>query len=147
MSTEANKATIRRFIEEMLNAQQLEVAGDLFTADYIDHDSDDPDGRPSGIEGAKAEVGAFLSAFPDIKVNIDDLVAEGDKAIVRGSFSGTQRGDFFGIPATGKSVNVWVWQTYRLVDGKIAEGWLHVDRLALLQQLGVIPAPGQAVAS
>ena len=146
MSTEAQKAVVRRFVEEMLNGQNLAVAEELFTADFVDHDADDPAGRLSGIDGARAEVGAFLSAFPDMRVTTDQIVAEGDTVVYRGQVSGTHSGDFFGIPATGKQFSVWVWQTFRLEGNKIAEAWLHIDRLGLLQQLGVVPMPGQAVA-
>ena len=146
MSTESQKAVVRRFVDEMLNRQDLAVAEQLFTPDFVDHDADDPDGRRSGVEGARAEVGAFLRAFPDMRVSTDQLIAEADTVVYRGRVSGTHTGDFFGIPATGKPFSVWVWQTFRLEGDKIAEAWLHIDRLGMLQQLGVVPMPGQPVA-
>ena len=145
MSTETQKAVVRRFVEEMLNRQNLAVAEELFTADFVDHDADDPDGRRSGVDGARAEVGVFLSAFPDMRVTADQLIAEGDTVVYRGTVSGTQTGEFFGIPATGNRFSVWVWQTFRFEGDKIAEAWLHIDRLGMLQQLGVVPTPGQPV--
>ena len=145
MSSEAQKAVVRRFVEEMLNGQNLVVAEELFTADFVDHDADDPDGHVSGVEGARAEVGVFLTAFPDMRVTTDQVIAEGDTVVYRGTVTGTQTGEFFGIPPSGKQVRVWVWQTFRFEGDKIAEAWLHIDRLGLLQQLGVIPAPGQPV--
>jgi steroid delta-isomerase-like uncharacterized protein len=146
MSVDQNKTVVRRFYDEMLSGHDLSVAGDLFTADFIDHDPDDPQGRLSGVEGAAEEVGAYIAAFPDMQVSVDDLFAEGDRVAVRGTLQGTHRGAFAGIPPTGKSVTVPAIQTFRLVDGKIAEAWLSIDRLGMLQQLGVIPAPGQPVA-
>jgi steroid delta-isomerase-like uncharacterized protein len=144
MSTEQNKAVVRRFYDEMLSRHILDVAADLFTADFIDHDPDDPDGRVSGIEGAKEEVGVYISTFPDMTVSVDDIFAEGDRVAVRGTLRGTHNGALAGIPPTGKSVVVPAMQTFRMVDGKIAEAWLSIDRLAMLQQIGAIPAPPPA---
>ncbi len=144
MSTEQNKAVVRRFYEEMLSRHQLAVAGELFTDDFVDHDPDDPEGRVSGIEGAKEEVGVYIAAFPDMEVSVDDLFAEGDRVAVRGTLRGTHAGALAGIPPTGKAVTVPAIQTFRLVDGKIAEAWLSIDRLAMLQQIGALPAPARA---
>ena len=146
MSSEQQKAVVDRFVTEMLNGQNLAVAEELFTADFVDHDADDPEGRVSGVDGARAEVGAFLTAFPDMHVRTDQVISEGATVIYRGTVSGTHTGDFFGIPPSGQSMSVWVWQAFRFEGDKIAEAWLHIDRLSLLQQLGVIPAPGQPVA-
>lgn len=144
MSTEQNKATVRRFYEEMLTRHNLDVAGELFTADFVDHDMDDPEGRASGIEGAKAEVGAYIAAFPDMEVIVDDLFAEGDRVAVRSTLRGTHNGPLAGIPPTGKPVKAAALQTFRMVDGKIAEAWLSIDRLVMLQQIGALPAPTSA---
>lgn len=145
MSVEANKQVVRRFIEEMLTQQDLEVAADLFTEDFIDHDADDPDGRLSGVDGARAEVAVFHTAFPDMRVTAHELIAEGDRVALRGELAGTNTGPLFGMPATGRAARVPAWQIYRLHDSKIAEAWLNIDRLSLLQQLGVIPMPEPAV--
>lgn len=140
MSIEQNKGTVRRFYEEMLSGHDLEVAEELFTEDFVDHDPEDPEGRPSGIEGAKEEVGAYIAAFPDMRVSVDDLFGEGDRIVVRGTLRGTHEGAFAGIPPTGKAATVPTMQTFRMVDGKIAEAWLSIDRLGMLQQLGMMPA-------
>jgi steroid delta-isomerase-like uncharacterized protein len=146
--SEANKAIVRRFCEDMLTAHNLEVSGELFTDDFIDHAPDDPrEGRRSGVEGAKREVAVFTDGLPDIVVRVDDLFAEGDRVVLRATVTGTHTGTFVGIPPTGKSVNVKAIQIFRFTDGKIAEAWLEIDRLSLLQQLGVIPAPGEPVAA
>jgi steroid delta-isomerase-like uncharacterized protein len=146
MSIEQNKAVVRRFYDEMLSRHDLSVAVELFTEDFIDHDPEDPDGRLSGVEGAKEEVAAYINAFPDMQVSVDDLFAEGDRVVVRGTLRATHNGEFAGIPPTGKSVNIVAIQTFRLVDGKIAEAWLSIDRLGMLQQLGVMPGASPAVA-
>ena len=146
MSTEQNKATVRRFYQEMLSQHNLAVADELFTDDFVDHDPDDPEGRLSGVAGAKEEVGVYIAAFPDMQVSIDDLFAEGDRVAVRGTLRGTHQGELAGIPPTARAVTVPAIQTFRLVDGKIAEAWLSIDRLGMLQQIGAIPAPAQPVA-
>src|SRR5437016_5838121 len=142
MTADANRAVVQRFVSEMLSRHQLDVAAELFTPDFVDHDADDPQGRVSGVEGARAEVGVYVKAFPDMHVDIDALVAEGDLVFMRGRLRGTHRGDMpCGLSATGREIEVWAWQSYRLVDCKIAEAWLHIDRLSLLQQLGAMAAP------
>jgi predicted ester cyclase len=142
MSIAANKAVVQRFAEQMLSQHQLGVAADLFTPDFVDHDADDPDGRVSGVDGAMAEVGVYVTAFPDMRVDIDALLAEGDLVFMRARLRGTHRGELpGGLAATGQPVDVWAWQTFRLVDGKIAEAWLNIDRLRLMQQLGALPLP------
>jgi steroid delta-isomerase-like uncharacterized protein len=146
MSTEANKAIIRRLIDEVVSGHRLKVAEELIAADAIDHDVDDPEGRVAGFAGAQAEIGTFLQAFPDLHATIDDLIAEDDRVVLRARATGTHKGEFLGLPATGKPFTVWVWQTFRVVNGKVAESWLFIDRLGLMQQLGAIPAPAQAPA-
>jgi predicted ester cyclase len=122
MTTDANKAVVRRFVSEMLSQHRLDVAAELFTPDFVDHDADDPQGRRSGVDGAKAEVGVYVEAFPDMQVDIDALVAEGDLVFMRGRLRGTHRGALpGGLAATGRPIDVWAWQTFRLVDGRIAE--------------------------
>ena len=83
----------------------------------------------------------FLAAFPDLHVTIEDVVAEGDRVVVRTTYTGTHQADLQGIPATGKTVSESAITIFRLANGKIAEGWLVADNLGLMQQLGVIPAP------
>ena len=86
----------------------------------------------------------YRSAFPDIQFTIEDLIAEGDKIVTRYTARGTHRGDLQGIPPTGRQVTVTGIIISRFANGKFVEGWLDFDALGMLQQLGVIPAPGQA---
>ena len=86
----------------------------------------------------------YLTAFPDLHFTVEDLIAEGDKVVARLTVRGTQQGAFMGIPPTGKHVTVTGIDINRLAGGKSVEHWLNMDTLGLLQQLGVIPAPGQA---
>jgi steroid delta-isomerase-like uncharacterized protein len=140
MSTEENKASYRRFMEEMVNNKQLNRVEECIAADMVEHTP----GLSSGATGLRQDFEGFFSAFPDMQVTIDDLVAEGDKVAARYSWTGTHQGVFNDIPATGKQVIVTGLDLWRLREGKCIEHWNQEDNLGLLQQLGVIPTPGQA---
>ena len=84
-----------------------------------------------------------LRRFPDLHVTIEDLVAEGDKVAARRSYEGTHRGELLGIPATGKPVQMGGISIFRMALGKITEHWEQIDGLALMQQFGLVSAPGQ----
>ena len=139
MSVEDNKAIIGAYVEMVWNRKQLDRAEEVVASDFIDHAP--LPGQAPGLEGAKRKWAMYLTAIPDLRVTIEDLVAEGDKVAVRRSYEGTHQGELLGIPAAGKQLQVGSISIFRLVDGKIAENWEQLDRLALLQQLGVIPAP------
>ncbi len=143
MSTEENKAVVRRFFEG-LNARNLAVIDELFAPDFVDHNA--PPGHPSGPQSMHQTIDMFLSAFPDIQWTLEDVLAEGDKVVVRLTGRGTHHGAFQGIPPTGKQVTGTAIGVFRLADGKIAEEWIERDVLGLLQQLGAVPAPEQAQA-
>jgi predicted ester cyclase len=133
MSTEDNKAVVRRFYEEVMNQKKRAVLDEVFDLNVVDHFA--PPGTPGGLEGAKQTLGMFLSAFPD-------LIAEGDKVVARATLSGTQQGTFMGIPATGKRVTITGIDINRFVGGKSVEHWVEMDTLGMMQQLGVIPPLG-----
>jgi predicted ester cyclase len=84
------------------------------------------------------------SAFPDFKATIEDIVAEGDKVVVRQTFSGTHKGEFMGVPPTGKSISIGVIDIIRVDGGKFVEHWGQMDTTGMIQQLGAIPGPGQS---
>jgi predicted ester cyclase len=85
----------------------------------------------------------FRTAFPDLHGTIEDQIAEGDKVVMRMTYRGTHQGELMGIPATGKPVTMTFISINRIAEGKIAEGWVNFDALGMMQQLGVIPVPGQ----
>jgi steroid delta-isomerase-like uncharacterized protein len=139
MST-ANKEILRRFFEELFNHGDLDVADDIVGTNYHNHNA--APGEAPGREGLKAFVTYLRSAFPDVHFTIDDLIAEEDKVVTRWSVTGTQKGEFAGIPATGRAVHVSAINIHRLKDGQIHEAWLNWDTLGMMQQLGAIPMAG-----
>jgi predicted ester cyclase len=141
MSTEDNKAVVRRFYEEVLNQKKRAVLDEVFDPNVVDHFA--PPGTPGGLEGANQIFDMFLTAFPDLHFTVEDMIAEGDRVVARATMSGTQQGPFMGIPPTGKHVTITGIDINRFVGGKSVEHWVEMDRLGLMQQLGVIPALGQ----
>ncbi len=127
MSAEANKAVVRRLWEEVWNRADLAVADAIFDAAYAAHE--------------KAFVPLMRAAFPDSHHMIEDLIAEGDKVVTRFTWSGTHRGEFEGIPPTGRHISVQGIWIHRLEGGRIVEGrdWGQVDWLGLLRQLDALP--------
>jgi steroid delta-isomerase-like uncharacterized protein len=139
MSTEENKALIRRRLEVMWNEGDLEAAREFLSPDAVHHSKP---GIPPGREYATQMAAMYLSAFPDLQCVVEDQIAEGDKVVTRWTMTGTHSGDFLGVPASGKQVTVSGININRVVDGQIQEGWVVYDELGLLRQLGVIPGMG-----
>ena len=140
MSTEQHKALVRRLFEETFT-RGTDVGDELLHPDYKNHDFPAP---LPGIEGWKMVNSMFRAAFPDMRVVIEDEVAEGNKVAARGYFTGTHQGDFMGIPATNKTIHVKYIDIWTVEDGKLKDNWIQMDMLGLMQQLGVIPPPGQS---
>ena len=135
--SEQNKAVVRRLIEDHWNAKNHALVPELFAATVSIHT---PDGVLKGLDGASTLLQAYATAFPDFRLSIDDLVADGDKVAFRWTFNGTHRGPFGDIRASGKPVSVSnAIGILRLADGKVDEARLCWDKYALLQQLGVLP--------
>ena len=137
MSSE-NKATLRRFFEEIFNQQNLAVADEIVAADYINHNA--APGELPGREGLKQFVAYLHSANEGIRFVVEDQIAEGEKVVTRWTATATHTGEFAGIPATGKRFSLKAINIHRVVDGQIQEGWLEWDALGWMQQLGVLPA-------
>jgi predicted ester cyclase len=136
MSTEANKAIIRRFVEEVQNGGDLTVLDEIAAADYVNHTA--PPGVPPDREGLKQLTAMFRRAFPDGRMAVEDLVAEGDRVVTRKTFRGTHGGELMGIPPTGRAVAIQLIDIVRLADGKAVESWSAADDLGMLQQLGAL---------
>lgn len=138
-----NKAVLHRIIEEGLNQRNWKVFDELLSANLVDHDL--PPGT-RGPEGTKAKLGVFVAAFPDLKFTFEQEVIDGDWVAGRGYITGTHKGAFNGIPASGKKVKMGFMDLWRFEKGKLAEYWGQPDLLGLLQQIGAVPAPQPAVA-
>jgi steroid delta-isomerase-like uncharacterized protein len=141
MSTEANKALVRRTLQEFYNQGDLTLADEVFAANYVNHDPAQPEVRD--LEGLKRYWMAICAGFPDHETTVEDLLADGEMVVKRATFRGTQRGEFNGLPASGKPLVVSTISIYRIVGGKIAECWWGYDSLGIMQQLGIMPAPEQ----
>jgi len=141
MSLEENKASARRFYEQVFNQQNLTAIDDCLAPNIIDHSL--PPGVPGGIEGVRLTISMFLTAFPDLHLTLEDLIAEGDKVVVCWTMRGTHQGAFAGMPPTGRQFTLPGASILRLVGNKVVESWINYDQLSMLQQLGVIPAPAQ----
>jgi steroid delta-isomerase-like uncharacterized protein len=137
VSTERNKAVIKRLFLVDLSERDADIAEKIFHPDFFDHTN--PPGMQHGIEGHKAIVDLFEATFPDMRWEVHDLIAAEDKVVARTTMYGTQQGDFFGIPATGHAVEVGGVHILRIADGKIIEHWGNNDDLGLMRQLGVLP--------
>jgi steroid delta-isomerase-like uncharacterized protein len=142
MSTEQNKALVRQMVEEIFNRGNMSWADEFLAPDFVERE-ELPPGIPRDREGVKQLTTMLRSAFPDFKATIDDIVAEGDKVVIRQTWSGTHKGEFMGIPPTGKSVSFGVIDILRIAGGKCVEHWGQMDSMGLMQQLGAIPTPGQ----
>jgi steroid delta-isomerase-like uncharacterized protein len=141
VSAEENKAIARRGYEA-INQKNLDALGEVVASDMIDHDP--APGQAPGLEGVKQYFSSLHAAFPDVRMNVEDMIAEADKVVARVSVSGTHQGEFMGIAPTGNRVTITGIDILRInADGKIAEHWGKFDDLGMMQQLGVIPEPGQ----
>jgi steroid delta-isomerase-like uncharacterized protein len=136
--SETNKATIRRFVEEVWNGGNLSAVDNYIAPTYTHHDPSTPD-RGRGPEGEKQRVTLYRSAFPDLRFTIEDLIADADTVAIRWSSRGTHNGWLDQIPPTGKPVNVTGVSIARFENGKMIEGWISWDALGMLQQIGVVP--------
>ncbi len=131
MSLAENKALVRRFIESY-NKRNLDLIDDFVAADYIDHTNQ------VDREGLKQLFNMGLTAFPDWHERIEDIIAEGEKVWVRLSYTGTHKGEFMGLPPTGKKITSKAVDIYRIINGKLAEYWNVTDNLSIQKQIGAI---------
>jgi predicted ester cyclase len=140
MSTEQNKELVLRWKDEIWNKRNLNIINELYAPDYVGHIVGAP-GPVQGPEALKQQVSAYFAAF-EVQWATEFLVAEGDKVVAYDTFGFKHTGTFQGIPPTGKEATMTSTDIYRIVDGKIVEQWVEANLLSLMQQLGVIPAPG-----
>ncbi|MEV4505847.1 ester cyclase [Streptomyces klenkii] len=141
MSTEENKRLVRRFYQE-IDQGNLEAMDELVAEDYLDHSPPPFPGCAPGREGLKRGFRLFWEATPGTH-EIEDQIAEGDKVVTRLTARGVHEGNLPGIPATGRPVTMTATVIHRIENGMLAEKWSDKDLLGFLQQLGVIPVPGE----
>ena len=138
MSLEQKKAVVRRFVERVQNQHNLDALDELLSPDFVDHSGMS---SPPNLAGARAFFAMMFAAFPDMRFEIRQQLAEGDRVMTYKTFHGTQEGPFMGIPATGKEVAFDNIDIMTVIEGKITEHWTVGDMLRLMQQLGVVPPP------
>jgi predicted SnoaL-like aldol condensation-catalyzing enzyme len=143
MSTEANKSLVRRFYEEVLNARRIEMIDKLALANYTEHDP--LPGQHDGLVGLQDRVSMLIGGLTST-YTVQDIIAEGDRVVVRWRNSGSHTGEFLGAPPTGRPFDFAGIDVYRIENDRMAEHWHVVDQLTLLQQLGLLPVPEGAPA-
>jgi steroid delta-isomerase-like uncharacterized protein len=142
MSAEENKDVVRRFWG-VWEEGNIGLVDELVAPDYVNHSPGIPD-QPEGPEGIKAVVSMFRGGMPDLRVVIDDMIAEGDKVAIRYTLEGTHEGELFGVPPTGRRISIESVTIERVSGGKIREHWRVTDTLDMMQQLGAMPTPEHA---
>jgi steroid delta-isomerase-like uncharacterized protein len=133
-----NAAVIRRFIDEILNQGRFEVANEIVAEDFVELDP--LPGQQQGRQGLVDVLKMLRTAFPDIHWNVEETIVEGEKVVSRFTWTGTQQGEFLGIPATSRCVSVKGVVIDRVVNGKMTDSRILMDTMGMMQQLGVIPS-------
>jgi steroid delta-isomerase-like uncharacterized protein len=132
-----NVMVVGRFLEEVLNQGRFEVADEIVAEDFVELDP--LPGQRQGREGLVEVVKGLRTAFPDMHWKAEETIACGDKVVTRFTWTGTQEGDFLGIPATGRRVSVKGVVIDRVVGGRMTDSRILMDTMGLMQQLGVVP--------
>ncbi|MBS1776218.1 MAG: ester cyclase [Bacteroidetes bacterium] len=130
-----NKEICKRFFDELHDKGNFDIIDELVHPNVISHDPFP--GQPEGSEGVRSTMKIFRTAFPDLKLIHNDMIAEDDRVMIKFTATGTHQAEFMYIPATGNKIAYEEVVILRLKDGKITEHWAVADAMALLQQLGV----------
>ena len=142
------KQLINRFVEELWNQRRLDVADVIFAKDCVTHQlqSGVPvDAVPRGPHAIKEHIAAWIASFPDLQFSIEQMLSEGDRVVMQLLVEGTHQGEWLGIPASGKKIQIRMFTIHRVVQGKIVEDWVLVESLGIFQQLGVVPSTADLV--
>ena len=134
---EENKAIVQRYVDEIQNEHNLDAIESIFSSDFIDH-MDSFSGLFQGLDGLTRGYSQLLTAFPDLQMTVQDLIAEDDKVVVYKTGTGTHCEEYQGIPATGKKIEFTNIYIFRIKDKKIAEYWGIYDEYGVKRQLGVV---------
>lgn len=136
MSLESNKALVRRWYDAFINGHDVDVLDDLLAPGFASHFLSGAPGRTR--DELKEIDGRMFAAFPNLRVTVEDMVADGDRIAVRYSSYGTHRGNALGIPATGQVAESTGMDFFRIANGKIAERWVEMDLTGLLMRIGAV---------
>ena len=142
--SEKNEAVVRRMFQEVWNDKKLDTIERFFATDYMHHDPLNP---TTGLDAYRSVVMKYQTAFPDCRIDIDDLCSSSDQVIVRWRYSGTQRGPLEGLAPTGRHATGTGISICRVQGDKIREAFVNWDALGLMQQLGAVTLPGKAAAA
>lgn len=135
-----DRAAAMRQLYDRVNAGDLDGLGSLLADDFVEHE--DLPGAPSTKDGVIAFFRAFREAFPDMAMHAEDVLVSGDKVVARARVTGTHRGDWAGMPATGRAIDVPLIDIIRIGDDGLArEHWGVLDAMTMMQQLGAVPGP------
>ena len=140
MSTEENKAIVRRVNDEIWSEGRLDVIDELIADDFVATIVGAPE-QIRGPQGFREFVVMYRTAFPDLRITVDEQIVEGETVVTRWTATGTNEGELMGIPATGKQATTAGININRISGGKLVEGWGLFDQLGLLQQIGAVPTP------
>ena len=136
--SEENKALVRRYFEEIWDKGNLDLIEELFTTDFVRHGPTATEGEVRGLEGFESLSSMYRSALTDLRVSIEDQIAEGDRVVTRWTARGTHRGELMGNAPTGNQTTVRGILVDRISGGKIEEEWADYDTLHLMQQIGAV---------
>ncbi len=140
-SVEVNKAVCRRWIDDF-NARDDEAEAGARSVDYVAYAPASIDADPMDSDGWVEMLGVFLTGFPDLQITVEDAAGDENAVAQRVHFEGTHTGVFQGLPPTNKRVSFGGIEFNRMVDGKVAEHWFHLDQVTMMQQLGLTVVPG-----
>ncbi len=141
MTTEANKAKVKDFYENVINKHNADVLDQYCTANFVDHNPD-PGMDGNGLENNKKNFKAWFASMPDAHITVDNVIADGDLVVSMMHWGGTMKGDMGGMKATGKTANnIPGVDIVKFKDGKAVERWGYFDQMAMMQQLAMMPPP------
>ena len=142
MAAEQNKKLIQKLFSEVMTGKNLSIADEIFAPGFINH------GIPNakkGPDGFKEVLQQFFDAYPDMKINVEHIIADDNNMVAtRGHWTGTNKGSFMGMPASSKTVRVEFIDVWKIENGKLAENWVQMDMVGMMQQTGMMPAPATA---
>jgi len=135
MANDQNKKLIERMFNEVMNGRNFNELDQILTPGFINHGI--PDVKP-GPAGFKEALQQFLDGFPDMKINPENFIVDGDMVATRGYWTGTHKGSFMGIPGSGKQVRVDYIDLWKVQNGKCVENWVQMDMVGLMHQVGAM---------